>query len=74
MLERLTLRDGVPFEEACEILRVNYAVATDYQHLSRVYAKFPPRRRARAVDLEDVDELVNQKQPISAWRRPRRMS
>src|SRR5688572_14758666 len=56
LLERLTIRDGLTFDEACAVLQVNHGLTLDADSLSRLFASFS-RQRRRFVgegDLEDV--------------------
>ncbi len=56
LLEQLMVRDGYPFEEACEMLRTNHRVAADRAELERLAARLPVRVRRR---FEPDDALAN---------------
>jgi RNA polymerase sigma factor for flagellar operon FliA len=47
LLERLTVRDGHTFEEACEMLTSNHGVTAERAELERLAARFPVRVRRR---------------------------
>jgi RNA polymerase sigma factor (sigma-70 family) len=49
-LDRLLQRDGLSFEEACEILRTNYQVAESRSQLEEIAAALPLRTRRRFVE------------------------
>jgi RNA polymerase sigma factor (sigma-70 family) len=56
LLEQLMVRDGYPFEEACEMLRTNHRVAADRVELERLAARLPIRVRRR---FQPDDALAN---------------
>jgi RNA polymerase sigma factor (sigma-70 family) len=60
-LERLTVRDEVPFDEACETLRTNFRAIESIEELERMRATFPRRTRKRVTSLETL--LVEPAQP-----------
>jgi len=47
LLERLLIRDGHSFEEACEILLTNHSVTETRTELERIAARLPMRTRRR---------------------------
>jgi len=56
-LERLLYRDGRPFDEACEVLRVNEGVSEPPAELARLAAQLP-RRHLRRLEPERVLEEI----------------
>ncbi len=53
LLERLMVRDGYTFGEACEVIRTNHGLGVSDAELERVRALLPMReRRARADETE----------------------
>lgn len=56
LLDRLTMRDGFSFEEACSILEVNHGRTIDRDELARVFASLRQRVRGRPRMVSD-DEL-----------------
>ena len=58
LLERLTMRDGLTFEEACAVLAANPAITAGRDTLARVYAEFRVRIRPRFVSEEELGELA----------------
>lgn len=57
LYERLTVRDGLSFEEACETMRVTYGLAVTPESLDAIAAKLPSRPRRQIVG-EDLLESV----------------
>ena len=67
-LERLLMRDGYSFDEACEILLTNHQIRISRRKLERIAAMLPVRRKRRfetdaslvdhAADLPGADILV----------------
>jgi RNA polymerase sigma factor for flagellar operon FliA len=55
LLERLLLRDGHPFSEACEVLRTNFGVKATQAQLDAIATRLPVRGRPR---FEPDDALV----------------
>ncbi len=47
LLERLTMRDGLPFGEACSVLAIDHGLTIDRDTLARLYATFRERPRAK---------------------------
>jgi RNA polymerase sigma factor for flagellar operon FliA len=60
LLERLTVRDGYTFDEACEILRTNHQIETSWRDLARLAARLPHRETRR---LENEQELQHMAAP-----------
>ena len=54
-LEMLTVRDGWPFTQACDVLRINERVTETERELEDIAAVLPPRQRPRLVRMDDVD-------------------
>jgi RNA polymerase sigma factor (sigma-70 family) len=52
-LESLLMRDGLGFDQACEVLRTNERLAVTESELARIAARLPPRYR-RAIVGEEV--------------------
>jgi RNA polymerase sigma factor for flagellar operon FliA len=60
LVERLTMRDGLTFDEACAVLRTNHQLILDDQALEQHYAGFNARSRPHFVSQECiVDEPVS---------------
>jgi RNA polymerase sigma factor (sigma-70 family) len=57
LLEQLTVRDGLSFEEACTVLEINYRLPIDRKALSRLHAGFRARLRPRRVPDVELDEI-----------------
>jgi len=55
LLERLTVRDGLSFDEACEVLRTNHRVTESQDGLDALAARLPSRYRRR---FESEDALA----------------
>jgi RNA polymerase sigma factor (sigma-70 family) len=51
--ERLRVRDGLGFEEACEVLRTNQGVEASRVELAALEAKLPPRNPPRRMEDEE---------------------
>jgi RNA polymerase sigma factor (sigma-70 family) len=69
LLERLLVRDGRPFDEACELLRSKHGVSVPRAELERVSGRFPvrPRRRPEPTGaLADPELLVPSGDDIAA--------
>lgn len=67
LLERLTMRDGLTFEEACAVLEKNHTMAVERDTLARIYAEFRVRISRRFVS----DEELAERQAVDAgsdWR------
>jgi RNA polymerase sigma factor (sigma-70 family) len=60
-LERLTVRDGIPFDQACEMLRTNFRATETARELEGMRATFPRRVRKRVTSIENL--LVEPAQP-----------
>jgi len=58
LLERLTMRDGLSFEDACAVLAANPAVTAERDTLARVYAEFRVRTRPRFVSDDELGEVA----------------
>jgi len=56
LLERLVVRDGHPFEEACELMKTNHAVAESREELERLAGRLPVRTKRR---FETDDALAS---------------
>jgi RNA polymerase sigma factor (sigma-70 family) len=61
LLERLTVRDGFTFEEACAVLETKHAKPVDRHTLERIYGGFRRRGRPRFVS-----EQMIVREPVSA--------
>ena len=57
LLERLTMRDRMTFDEAVCVLEINHRLTLDRDTLLRIYAGFRPRSRPRRVSEEEIGEL-----------------
>ena len=57
LLERLTMRDGLTFDEAVRTLQINHRVTLDGDTLLRIYGGFRRRARPRRVSEEEISEL-----------------
>jgi RNA polymerase sigma factor for flagellar operon FliA len=55
-LERL-FRDGYSFDEACEILRINYHINLSWQELNKIASSLPPRTPRRMEDVQVLEDL-----------------
>jgi len=56
-LERLLVRDGYEFDQACETLRTNEGVNMSRDELSEIAARLPVRTRASRVDETYLDTM-----------------
>jgi RNA polymerase sigma factor for flagellar operon FliA len=56
-LERLTVRDGLGFDEACEVLRTGRGARFSVRELADLAAKLPPRHRRRIEGEERLASL-----------------
>ena len=56
-LERLLARDGLRFEEACEVLRTNEGVTATEADLAEIAARLPQRTRRAMVGEEALDSM-----------------
>jgi RNA polymerase sigma factor for flagellar operon FliA len=66
ILERLTLRDGVPLDEAVEILRVNHGLTPDEATARRLASGRQVRQWPRLVDYDAVEEPVDARTALDA--------
>jgi RNA polymerase sigma factor (sigma-70 family) len=71
-LERLVVRDRLPLDEACQILRTNFRVPESVADLERICAMFPPRLRLRRAEGVAVDQIPSRATGLdvaaaSAW-------
>lgn len=57
-LERLVGRDGMPFDQACELLRTNQGVEESFADLERICASLPVRLRTRLVSVEELANMA----------------
>jgi DNA-directed RNA polymerase specialized sigma24 family protein len=75
LLEQLVGRDGMTFDEACEALRTNHAIAMSRAQLEVIYSGLNPTHRRRFTDeapLQDVahpasstlDELIRKESSV----------
>lgn len=55
-LERLMTRDGLPFGEACEVLRTNHQVEAERDALYAIAMRLPLRHRRQLVDEGSLEE------------------
>jgi RNA polymerase sigma factor (sigma-70 family) len=53
LLERLLVRDGYSFEQACEVLTTNHQIKASFQELEALHSQLPLRMRRR-IESEDV--------------------
>jgi RNA polymerase sigma factor (sigma-70 family) len=53
LLERLTVRDGLTFAEACTVIETNYHLTVERDTLERIHARFRARTRPRFVSGEE---------------------
>lgn len=58
-LEALTVRDGLGFDEACQILRTNFGVAESRDVLHAMAQKLPQRARRRFVGEEAIAGMAD---------------
>jgi len=58
-LELLVARDGLTFEQACEVLRTNEHITLDRAELESICARLPIRVRRVRVGEETLDSLVH---------------
>ena len=56
-LERLTMRDGLTFDEACAVLVVETGVTLERETLARIYSEFRVRARPRVTVDTDLCEV-----------------
>ena len=54
MMERLTMRDGLTFDEACATLRTNHQLVLDDRAMEKHVAGFNPRSRPHFVSQECI--------------------
>jgi RNA polymerase sigma factor for flagellar operon FliA len=66
LLERLTMRDGLTFDEACAVLETNHGMSVERDTLARIHGQFRLRRPRSVGD----DELVDLRAPDGAPDRP----
>ncbi|HEY3380788.1 MAG TPA: sigma-70 family RNA polymerase sigma factor [Vicinamibacterales bacterium] len=59
LLERLTSRDDIGLDEACEMLRANHGVRHSDQELRDLAAKLPVRLKRQRVGEEALSEIAN---------------
>jgi hypothetical protein len=59
MLERLTIRDGLTFEEACAVLEATHEGEVDRGALRDLYERLRPRTRPRFVEESELDHLMS---------------
>lgn len=52
LLDRLLHRDGLTFEEACEVIQTNYGLKVTREELSEIAAQLPPRANRRLEPLD----------------------
>jgi RNA polymerase sigma factor (sigma-70 family) len=57
LLERLTVRDERPFEEACQVLRLHHRVEMSTAELADLAAKLPPRNLRHFVGEEGLQAV-----------------
>ena len=57
LLERLTMRDGLTFEEACSVLECNHGLSLERDTLGRIHGGFRARCRPRFVTDEELAEM-----------------
>jgi len=55
LLERLTMRDQLPFAEACALLARTEGVSVDSRSLESHHRNFVPRQRVRFVGADEID-------------------
>jgi RNA polymerase sigma factor for flagellar operon FliA len=58
LFERLTIRDGHPFGEACALLRERHGVALSDHEFDALAAALPPRAPRRFVEYSDLDHAA----------------
>ena len=56
LLERLAVRDGLTFEEACTVLETNYNLTIERDTLERIHAGFRRRAHRRFVSDDELGE------------------
>lgn len=56
-LDKLLTRDGLTFEEACEVLRTSYRISETAGELGEMRGRFPCRRPRRFVSEEALADL-----------------
>lgn len=56
LLERLTVRDGLTFEEACSVITINHGLTPERDTLARLHASFVDRTRPRLVSENELAE------------------
>ena len=57
LLERLTVRDGLSFDEACSVLESNQALSVNRDTLTQLHAQFRPRQRPRRITDDVLDSV-----------------
>jgi RNA polymerase sigma factor (sigma-70 family) len=62
-LERLVVRDGWPFAQACDMLRINERVMATDRELEEIAAVLPARQRPRVVGVEEIELLPHPSVP-----------
>lgn len=56
MIERLTMRDGLTFDEACATLRTNHQLVFDDRTLEKHFGRFNHRSRPHFVSQEYIED------------------
>lgn len=56
-LERLVVRDGMPIDDACAVMRANFRVPESEALLREMAALFPRRTRARLVPTDALEDF-----------------
>lgn len=64
LLERLTVRDGYGFEEACELLETNHQVTLARKELEAIAGRLPSRVRRRFESEEALAHVPSVQAPI----------
>jgi RNA polymerase sigma factor (sigma-70 family) len=57
LFEQLTIRRGLPFDDACTVLECNYGLTVDRQALRALADRLPIRGRRNVVGVEEIEGL-----------------
>jgi RNA polymerase sigma factor for flagellar operon FliA len=76
LLERLMIRDGYPFQQACEVLRTNHRVDANHAELERLAGRLPIRTRRHFEPDEALAEMPSRDRGLDdlAAERDRRVT
>jgi RNA polymerase sigma factor (sigma-70 family) len=58
LLEQLMVKQGLPFDEACGVIKTVPGVTFNHSALERLAARLPVRRKSRSVPLDEVGDIA----------------